>query len=224
MPPPQTLFDAASAQLPLFDDLSDAVIERLALGGFGRGLLTAALRARLRKAGLADMAALARAAPADLAAVRKIGPVRLAAIRAHILDELARLLPGARTMHDQHSTDRRRLTRLRTVPADALRLIPPLMERYGSDGPNWADLALMRRAEAARVLRVSDADLDGIVAAFVRALRPAPQHTPSSTTAHEANAAGDARAETAHAELLRERDREWDEAAPGRSSPSTGAI
>ena len=107
MPLPETLFGEACARLPLFDGLSDEAIDRLAAGGFGRGLLTAALRARLRKAGLADMGALARATPAELMAVRKIGPVRVLTSRAHVLGELARRVPGARAAHGGEATDRR---------------------------------------------------------------------------------------------------------------------
>ncbi|MBK3406437.1 hypothetical protein H0176_28740 [Methylorubrum populi] len=222
MLPPQTLLDEASAQLPLFDDLTDAAVDRLAAGGFGRGLLSAALRARLRKAGFSDMEALARATPANLKAVRKIGPVRVVAIRAHILNELARLLPDARATHDQSATDQRRLDRLRAVPAGALLLVPLLVERSGSADPTWADLAAMRRVEAARALGLSAADLDAIVSALVRALLPERQRIQSAPI-HDQDAASDVRNQEAHTELLRARDREWDEAAPKRSAPSAGA-
>ncbi|MER2253410.1 hypothetical protein ABS772_26145 [Methylorubrum podarium] len=215
MPLPRTLFGEASERLPLFDDLPDAAIDRLAAAGFGRGLLTAALRARLRKAGLADMAALARATPTDLTAVRKIGPVRIRAIRTHLLGELARLVPGARERHDQATTDRRRLDRLRTMPAEWLPL-GSAVERLGSAGPTWADLALMQRAEAGRALGLPAADLDEIVSALAHALTPDRPHLRPASASQD-DAAQDARARQEHAERLRERDHEWDEAAPARS-------
>lgn len=42
-----TLFDAVSAHLPLFDGLSEEAAERLAAGGYGRGLLTEIGRAHV---------------------------------------------------------------------------------------------------------------------------------------------------------------------------------
>ncbi len=115
-----TLFDEASERLPLFDDLPDGAVERLAAGELGRGLLTASLRARLRRAGLVDMGMLALATPIDLMAVRKIGPVRVGTIRAHVLDELARLYLGARAIHNEDATTRRRMDRLHATPAERL--------------------------------------------------------------------------------------------------------
>ncbi len=224
MAPHQTLFDEASAHLPLFDDLSDATVDRLALGGFGRGLLTTPLRARLRKGGFANMGALALATPVALMAVRKVGPVRVGAIRAHILDELARFLPDARAMHDRDTTDRRRLDRLRTVPVTALRLVPALVERCGSAGPGWADLAALRRLEVARALGVSATEVDGIVSALVRAILPDPQGMPSPRTLREDDTPRGMDMGKADAEQLRERDREWDEAAPERHAPSRRAL
>ena len=214
MPLPETLFGDASARLPLFDDLSDEAIDRLAAGGFGRGLLTAALRARLRKAGFTDMGALARATPAELMAVRKIGPVRVLTIRAHVLGELARLVPGARAAHDGDATDRRRLDRLRGLPAGPLPLVGIVAERFGPAGPTWADLVSMRRAEAIQALGIAAADLDAIVSALVLTLLPAPPRTLPVAAMREEDTAPETKAGRVHAELQLARDREWEEAAP----------
>ena len=211
-----TLFDEVSARLPLFDTLPEDVIERLAAAGFGRGLLTAAIRARLRKAGFLDMGMLARATPTALMAVRKIGPVRVDAIQLHVLGELARLVPGARAMHDKEATDRRRLDRLRSMPAEWLPFATAVLARLGPSGPSWADFALMRRAEAGRMLGILAADLDEIVSALARVLMPSQPHLRSASASQEDDAAQDARARQERAEELRERDREWDEAAPTR--------
>ncbi|PXW53965.1 hypothetical protein BY998_12260 [Methylobacterium sp. B4] len=216
MPDPlNRLADEASARLPLFDDLPAGTVDRLAALGFGRGLLTAAIRARLRKAGFADMGALALATPADLMMVRKIGPVRVEAIRAHLLGELARLVPGARAAHDRDATDRRRLDRLRAVPVEPALLGRALVERFGPAGATWADLASLPRAQALRALGISAADLEDFVSALARALQPdRPGPLPAGTTREDD--AREAMAEPDRAEIQRERDREWDEAAPAR--------
>lgn len=213
-----TLFDEASAHLPLFDSLPEGATERLTSGGFGRGLLTAALRARLRKGGFADMGALALATPVDLMAVRKVGPVRVDAIRAHVLSELARLVPDARALHDKDATDRRRLDRLRSMPAEWLPLGTAFVERLGPSGPTWADFASMRRAEAGRMLGILAADLDEIVSALAHVLRPSEPHLRSAPAPREDDTAQDASTTQQRAELLWERDREWDEAAPARGA------
>lgn len=207
-----TLFDAVSARLPLFEDLPEPLVARLAAGGFGRGLLTGSLRARLRKAGFADGAALALAAPAELMAVRKIGPVRVDAIRAHLLGELARLVPGARGFHDREATDRRRLERLRGVPLARLPLDADLVERLGTISPvvTCADLASRPRAEIGPDLAA--ADLDRIAAALVRVLSPERPRLPLAAIGAEDE--GSALSAHERAAVLRERDREWDEAAP----------
>jgi len=207
MPKPQpTLFDAVRARLPLFDDLPDGAVERLAAGGYGRGLLTASVRARLRKAGFADQAMLALASPADLMAVRKIGPLRVEAIRDHLLGELARLFWGARAEHDREATDLRRLDRLRALPG----------ARFGRAGETCADLAA-RRCDALRAeLEIPAADFDRLVASLALALQPhrPPVAAPEDETAYAAQAVRE------RAELLRERDREWDEAAPAAADPA----
>lgn len=224
MPFPQTLFDQVIARLPLFDDLPEEAVDRLTVSGFGRGLLTAAIRARLRKAGFADMGMLALATPIDLMAVRKIGPVRVDAIRVHVLGELARFIPGVRAAHDKDATDRRRLDRLRALPVGWPPLDGALTERFGTAGLTWADLALMRHKEAAQVLGISTADLDGIASALVRTLVPDTPRAMPAAALHGDDAAQDARATRAYTELLRERDREWDEAAPERGTKQARAT
>jgi len=199
-----TLFEEVSAHLPLFDGLPEGAIERLAAGGYGRGLLTASLRARLRKAGFADMAALALASPVDLMAVRKIGPVRVCAIRAHLLDELARLVPGTRADHDRKATDRRRLERLRAMPGG----------RFDGAGETFADLALKHCADIRAELDIPAAHLDRIAAALILTLLPEQPPVPSVAAAPEVEAAREARCARERAEQLREQDRQWDEAAP----------
>lgn len=203
-----TLFDEVCARLPLFDGLSEDDVGRLAADGFGRGLLTASLRARLRKAGYADMAALALASPAELTTVRKIGPVRVAAIRAHLVAELARRVAGARTDHETGATARRRLDRLRTVPLARLPLEAALIERLDRIGPTCADLAGARWAEIAPALGLSATDQTRLVTALARTL-PSDRPRLPPPPDHAGTDAGPSRAA-----LLRERDREWDAAAP----------
>ncbi|MCJ2031293.1 hypothetical protein MKK50_18160 [Methylobacterium sp. J-043] len=202
-----TLFYEISAHLPLFDGLPEEAIDRLGAGGYGRGLLTASLRARLRKAGFTDMAALALATPVELMAVRKIGQVRIEAIRAHLLGEIARLVPGARVDHNKDTTDKRRLDRLRAMPGG----------RFGWAGETCAELALRRCVDIRAELDLSAADLDSIVAALTLALLPERPRALSVSAASETDAVRDTRSARQRAGLLRERDREWDEAAPGRS-------
>ena len=82
MPLSRILFDEVVVSLPLFDGLPQETADRLAAAGFGRGLLTATLRCRLRMGGFADMGVLAFVVPVDLMAVRKVKPVRPRAYRA----------------------------------------------------------------------------------------------------------------------------------------------
>ncbi|TFZ54646.1 hypothetical protein E4V01_24875 [Methylorubrum sp. Q1] len=199
-----TLFDEVSAHLPLFDSLSEKAAERLAAGGYGRGLLTASLRARLRKAGFADLAALALASPVELMAVRKIGPVRVCAIRVHLLRELARLVPGARAFHDGTATDGRRLERLRAMPGG----------RFGWAGETCADLALKRCADIREELDLPAPDLDRIAAALIRALLPERPRVTCVAAAPEIEATPETTRARERAERLREQDRQWDAAAP----------
>ncbi|KQQ30926.1 hypothetical protein ASF53_17665 [Methylobacterium sp. Leaf123] len=203
-----TLFDEVSTHLPLFDDLPEGAVERLAAVGYGRGLLTASLRAQLRKAGFADMAALALASPVELMAVRKIGPLRVTAIRVHLLGELARLVPGARADHDSEATDRRRLERLRAMPGG----------RFGWAGETCADLALRRCADIRAELDIPATDLDRIAAALARALLPERPRVPAPAAAPEADAARE------RAELLQEQDRQWEAAAPEAAAPTAAVL
>ncbi|WP_232627908.1 hypothetical protein [Methylobacterium sp. Leaf118] len=215
-PPPLTLYDEACARLSLFDDVPEDILERLAAGGFGRGLLTASLRARLRKAGYTDLGMLARATPAELMAVRKVGPLRVEAIRAHLVGALARLAPGARAAHGREATDQRRLDRCRAVPVERLPLDPALVARLGEAGDHCADLALRPRFAIARALALSASDLDRIVAALARIVLPDRPPVPSAATAPEEEAGGAAQGMRARAALQEARDREWDAAAPAR--------
>lgn len=217
-----TLFDEVRTRLPLFDDLPDGVIEGLSADGFGRGLLTASLRARLRKAGFADMGALALASPVNLTAVRKIGPLRIDAIRTHLLGELARRIPVARADHDSEATDRRRLNRLRTVPTTGLALDAALAEALGRVCETGADLALRRRTEIALPPGRPPADFDRIVAALSLVLWPGRQRETSATSAAEDEAERANREATARAQRQRDQDREWEEAAPTRRARSGG--
>lgn len=211
-----TLFDEVGARLPLFDDVPDGVIERLSLDGFGRGLLTASLRTRLRKGGFSDMGALALASPADLMAVRKIGPLRVDAIRTHLLGEFARRVPSARADHGRDATDRRRLDRLHTVLPSELGLDAVLVDALGPFAGTCADLALRRRAEIALPFGRPAADVDRIVAALIRILSPERKPAPAAAAPPEDEAERAAKEARERADRQRDRDREWEEAAPER--------
>lgn len=217
-----TLFDEVSARLPLFDGLTGDSVERLSSSGYGRGLLTASLRARLRKAGFADMGALVRASPTDLLAVRKIGPLRVAALRTHLLGELARMVPGARADHDTEATQRRRLERLRNAPTATLSLEPSLRARLARAFTTGADLAQRRRTEIGTDLGIASVDLDRIVVALMRAVQPAPSPATSDIRTRDDGVEQDAGDRLDRAELLKERDREWDAAAPAAEARPRG--
>lgn len=220
--PAPTLFDEVSARLPLFDTLDEDSLERLAAAGYGRGLLTASLRARLRKAGFADMGALAGAAPTDLLAVRKIGPLRVAALRIHLLGELARMVPGSRADHDDEATARRRLDRLRAVPVPSLPLDPPLLARLGRSVATAADLARLRRTEIGTDLTTCPTDPERIVVALTRVLQPVPCRSVSDDPAADAVTEPETEHRRDRAAVLRERDREWDAAAPATGNEGDG--
>lgn len=212
--PQSILLDEVCAQLPLFEDLPRDAPERLAAAGLGRGLLTASVRARLRKAGFVDMAALALATPAELMRVRKIGPVRLQVIRAHVLDELARIYPDARRFHGLEATAARRLGRLRRMPAERLILEEPAIAELGRSGTG-ADLSARSRAECLKMHAITAGVLDRMVVALVRFLlldKPrlpvrALEPTSSVTEADE---------RAARLRVQQERDRAWEEADPQR--------
>lgn len=212
------LFDEVCARLPLFEDLPGDAPERLAAAGLGRGLLTASVRVRLRKAGFVDMAALALATPAELTKVRKIGPVRLDAIRAHVLDELARIYPDARAFHADDATAARRMDRLRMLPADRLSLTEAVLRASGCAGETCADVAMRRRSAWLKAGTVAATDLDGVVAALVAILS---QDRPRiALKLADDPDAEDRLARERRAVAIRELDREWEEAAPTvRSRP-----
>ncbi|MET0531496.1 MAG: hypothetical protein ABW003_24715, partial [Microvirga sp.] len=117
-----SLFDEVSLRLPLFEGLSADNMQHLSALGFGRGFLTASLRARLRKAGFRDLSHLAQSSPEEIARVRKFGPVRVELIRIFILDEIAHWLPSARQTHAVAATRERRLELLRETQIERLAL------------------------------------------------------------------------------------------------------
>lgn len=210
------LFDEVSARLPLFEDFPEGAPERLAAAGLGRGLLTAAVRGRLRKAGFTDMGVLALATPAELTKVRKIGPVRLLAIRAHVLDELARIYPDARAFHALDATASRRMDRLRTMPAGRLPLKGAAFEELGRAGESCATVAMRGRNECLKTPAIAAGDLDAVVVTLARFLL---QDRPRVAPTIEADPAGtEVRIRDERARMLRERDREWEEAAPNERS------
>jgi hypothetical protein len=209
-----TLFGEVRARLPLFDDLPPDTLEHLATAGYGRGFLTASLRARLRKAGYPDLGHLAGTSPGAIARVRKFGPIRVELVRAFLLDEIARWLPGAREVHAAGATDEGRLARLRAIPVDRLPLDADVVAALGLSAASCADLAGRLRHDLLGTGIVAPSDIDGIVTALARLLGegrvPAPQ--PSGEAP-----ATDAQTIAAHrAALLARQDREWDEAAPAK--------
>ncbi|MGU3467678.1 hypothetical protein ACLBXO_22785 [Methylobacterium sp. C33D] len=206
------------ARLPLFDDLSHDALQRLSAEGFGRGLLTASLRARLRKAGFPDLGHLARSSPIAIAATRKFGPIRVERVRHFILDELARWLPDAREIHTAEATRERRLVRLRGLSAGCLPLGADQIAALRFEDGSCADMATCSRLGLLRTGTVTSGEVDHVVTALARlagAADPIPSHPLDDAGAAPA---GDAAAVAARrAALLAERDREWDEAAPTAS-------
>ncbi len=162
-----SLFDEASARLPFFEDLPLPTLECLSTSGFGRGFLTASLRARLRKAGYRDLSHLAQTSPAAMASIRKFGPVRVELVRNFILGEIARWLPGAREMHMQAATGERRLERLRDMPVDRLPLSADKIAALGCMGLSYADVASRSRLELLDTGVVISCDVDRIVATLI---------------------------------------------------------
>ncbi|TXN23200.1 hypothetical protein [Methylobacterium sp. WL9] len=210
MPQP-VLFDEACARLPLFENLPADAPERLAAAGLGRGLLTATVRGRLRKAGFTDMGRMALATPAELTTVRKIGPIRLAAIRAHILAELAKMFPDARTFHAAETTAARRIDRLRSLPAERLPLSAAARTALGCACVGSLALALRGRRDCLKTNAVTAGELDEVVTAFVHALSHGRPRRALGTSPPEGEPTKDA-AEALSARMLRER--EWEAAAP----------
>lgn len=222
-----SLFDEVCERLPFFEDLPRDALQRLSASGFGRGFLTASLRARLRKAGYRDLGDLAQTSPAAIAGVRKFGPVRVELARAFILAEMARWLADAREAHEDGATRDRRLGRLRDVPVERLPLTAASIAALGCGGQSCADLAGRSRRGLLDTGAVTSCDVDRVVATLARFLEgdrtPPPlsaesvqdtQTTDTPATDTQTNAAR-------RAALLAQQDREWEDAAPDRQS-STG--
>jgi hypothetical protein len=202
-------------RLPLFGDLPGNTILRLSASGYGRGFLTASLRARLRKAGFRDLGHLAQSSPDAIAKVRKFGAIRVAAVRTYILEEIARWMPCAREMHAPEATKDRRLARLRYVPVERLPLNKDKIATLGFDGGTCADLAGRSRLELLRAGVVASSDLDRIVATLASLLEGGgPIVRPAMGEAIEALVADAEEVAARRSTLLAEQDREWEEAAP----------
>ena len=210
--PPDGLLAEVSGALPLFEDLPRGAIQHLCEIGFGRGFLTASLRARLRRAGFRDLGHLAESSPDTIAGVRKFGPVRVERIQAFIVEEIARRLPGGRAMHAAEATRARRLCRLRAVPVERLLLEDGVIAALGLAGGSCADLAGRSRRELLGTGLVTSADVDRIVATLVGILEAGRAITPPP--AASAAEAPEKTPEARRAALLAEQDREWEEAAP----------
>ncbi|MCJ2065224.1 hypothetical protein MKK63_21260 [Methylobacterium sp. J-088] len=212
-----SLFDEISGRLPLFDDLPPDVIERLSASGFGRGFLTASLRARLRKAGYRDLGHLAQTSPDAIASIRKFGPIRVERVRTFLLHESARWLPGAREVHTPAATGARRLGRLADMPVEHLPLDADAIAALGLAGGSCAEMAGRSRLALLVTGAVMPHDVDRIVTTLARVLGGG-----RTDAARSAQAAMDApptepEASAAHrAALLAKQDREWEEAAPAR--------
>lgn len=210
-----SLIAEVNVRLPLFDDLSPDAIERLSAQGFGRGLLTASLRARLRKAEFLDLGHLAQSSPVSIAKTRKFGPVRVERVRSFIFDELARWLPQARVMHTSEATRERRLDRLREMPAGRLPLGGHQITALRFEEASCADIAGCSRLTLLRTGIVSSSDVDQVVATLTHLARGGDPLTPRSSGEVRAAPAGGAEAGAARrAALLAEQDREWEDAAP----------
>ncbi|SDO58128.1 hypothetical protein SAMN05216360_12825 [Methylobacterium phyllostachyos] len=212
-----SLFDEVSARLPLFEGLPSGAIQHLAALGFGRGFLTASLRARLRKAGYRDLGHLAQTSPEAIARVRKFGPVRVEHIQTFILNEIARRLPGARDEHAVGATRDRRLARLRDRSVEHLPVHADTIAALGIAGGSCADLAARSRLELLGTGGLISGDVDRIITTLARFLAedrttdpPCEAVATDAAVETEAAAAG-------HAALLAERDREWEDAAPPRT-------
>lgn len=210
-----SLFDEVGVQLPPFDDLPPDALQHLSTPGFGRGFLTASLRARLRKAGYQDLGQLAQTSPEAIARIRKFGPIRVDLVRNLILAEIARWLPGAREAHANGATGKRRLGRLRGMPIESLQLAANEIAALGFAGCTCADLACRSRAELLGTGFVISRDVDRIIATLAHLL--AGSRTTASFSVQVARDFLENEPETIasrRAALLAEQDREWDDAAP----------
>ncbi|MFC6739615.1 hypothetical protein ACFQEW_11215 [Methylobacterium tardum] len=210
-----SLFDEVSARLPLFEALPPDTLQHLVTAGFGRGFLTASLRARLRKAGYRDLGHLAQSSPEAISGIRKFGPVRVAAVRTFILNEIARWLPGARDVHTEGATGTRRLGRLRDIPVERLPLGADAIAALGLAGGTCADLADRSRRDLLGTGAVMSGDVDRLVATLARFLAVAGAPAPRAADATMDAPATDAEVVAARRAALRaQQDREWEEAAP----------
>ncbi len=207
-----SLFGEVNERLPFFEDLPLDALQRLAASGYGRGFLTASLRARLRKAGYRDLSDLAQTSPAAIARIRKFGPVRIELVRDSILAEMARWLPDAREVHTEGATRDRRLGRLRDLPVERLPLTAGTIAALGCGGQSCADMAGRSRLDLLDTGAVTSCDVDRIIAMLAHTLEEGRTRislsaaaTPETET--ETNAAR-------RAALLAQQDREWEDAAP----------
>ncbi|MER2265429.1 hypothetical protein [Methylobacterium oxalidis] len=211
----ESLLAEACTRLPLFEDLTEDTIQRLSASGYGRGFLTASLRARLRKAGFRDLGHLAQSTPDEIAKVRKFGPVRVEAVRAFLLDKIARALPGARERQTREAIAERRLARLRDLPADRLALHRDEILALSLEGATCADLAQRSRLELLRTGVWTSSDLDRFVADLAQVLGEGREVCqPAAPDLAEIPDTEARRAQASRAALLAERDREWEAAAP----------
>ncbi|MGH1571098.1 hypothetical protein ACRAWG_10890 [Methylobacterium sp. P31] len=204
-------------RLPLFEDLPPDAIQHLSASGFGRGFLTASLRARLRKAGYRDLGHLAQTSPEAIARIRKFGPVRVELARTFILNEIARWLPRAREVHTVGATGERRLGRLRGMPVERLPFRAGEIAALGIAGGSCADVADRSRHELLGTGVVKSSDVDRIITTLARFL--AEDRTTAPLAVEVATDAPESETEALaarRAALLAKQDREWEEAAPVR--------
>ncbi|MCJ2118492.1 hypothetical protein MKK65_18300 [Methylobacterium sp. J-001] len=220
-----SLFDEVSLRLPLFEGLSGDNIQHLSALGFGRGFLTASLRARLRKAGFRDLSHLAQSSPEEIARIRKFGPVRVELIRTFILDEIAHWLPSARQTHAVAATRERRLELLRETQIKRLALDADKIAALGFAGSSCADMAGRSRLNLLGTGLVTPIDVDCFVmtlARFLGACRTSARYPGDG--AREALSAEMETTEVRRAALLADQDREWEEAAPARDWRRIGIV
>jgi hypothetical protein len=212
-----SLFDEVSGRLPLFDDLPTDVIQLLTASGFGRGFLTASLRARLRKAGYRDLGHLTQASPDAIAGIRKFGPIRVERVRTFLLDAIARWLPGARAVHTAAATGARRLGRLADLPVDHLPLEAGAIAALGLAGGSCAEMAGRSRHALLATGVLTSHGVDGIVTTLARVLGGDRTDASSGQAAIDAPATEPEAGAAHRAALLAKQDREWEEAAPARA-------
>ena len=204
-------------RLPLFEGLSAGNIQHLSAMGFGRGFLTASLRARLRKAGFRDLSHLAQSSPDEIARIRKFGPVRVELIRTFILDEIAHWLPSARQIHAVAATRERRLELLRETQIERLALDADKIAALEFAGGSCADMAGRSRLNLLGTGIVTPTDIDRFVMTLARFLGVCRTTARCPVDgAREALSAEKETIEARRAASLANQDREWEEAAPAR--------